>query len=154
MSRSTGNWATSGSGPPDVSSLAALVIAVGAARIISGAAAWLVVRSQLSAEHIVVPDGQTRLGGHSVTGPLSALAEAEAIRRIALRATGGRTYSELPEDDPMTETAMNAALLRSSLFTSVLAFGMAAAEVATGVALVAVGAGLGRLSGTRDASDA
>jgi hypothetical protein len=112
--------------------------------MVAGVAAWLAVRSQLSAERIVVPDGQGPLAGRRVAGPFGAFAEAEAIKRIALQATGGRTYGELPEGDPLAETAMDAALLRSSLFTSILAFGMAAGEVATGAALVAVGATLGR----------
>ncbi|MBI5158053.1 MAG: hypothetical protein HZA58_08605 [Acidimicrobiia bacterium] len=80
-----------------------------------------------------------------MTGPVTAFAEANVIKRVALSATGGRTYGELPEGDPMAETAMNAALLRSSLFTSILAFGMAAAEVATGLALVALGTEMRRL---------
>lgn len=123
------------------------ILAVGAARMTAGVAAWITVRSQLSAERIVVPYGRSRLGGRRVIGPISAFAEAEAIKRIALEATGGRVYGELPDGDPVAETALDASLLRSSLFTSVLAFGMAAAEVATGFALVAVGAALARLSG-------
>jgi hypothetical protein len=44
----------------------------------------------------------------------------------------------------MAEMALNASLLRSSLFTSVLAFGVAGAQVGIGAVLVAVGAGLAR----------
>lgn len=143
---------TVGSGPPGIAPLADVVVAVGAVRVITGVTAWLVVRGQLSAERIVVPDGRGPFAGRKVAGPLSAFAEAEAIKRIALKATEGRTYGELPEGDPMAETAMDAALLRGSLFTSILAFAMAAAEVATGVILVAVGSALGRLAGRGDAA--
>jgi len=122
------------------------IVLIGTLRVAAGIAAWLVVRSQLAAERIVVPEAGTQLHGRRVAGPVTAFAEADVIKRVALSATGGRTYGELPEGDPMAETAMNASLLRSSLFTSVLAFGMAAAEVATGVALVAVGTVLRRLS--------
>ena len=139
--RGMGYWST----PWGSSPAADIIKVVGAARVIAGVTAWLVARSQLSAEHIVVPDGQGPLAGRKVAGPFGAYAEAQAIKRIALRATGGRAYGELPEGDPMAETAMDAALLRSSLFTSILAFGMAAGEVATGTALVAVGAALGRV---------
>lgn len=125
--------------------LAASIVVVGAMRVVAGVAAWLTVRSQLAGERIVIPGEGSRLHPRRVTGPVTAFAEANVIKRVALSATGGRTYGELPEGDPMAETAMNAALLRSSLFTSILAFGMAAAEVATGLALVALGTELRRL---------
>lgn len=134
------------SGPSDSVCLARAIMVMGTLRAVSGIASWLTVRSQLAAERIVVPDDGSRFGGRRVTGPITAFAEANAIKRIASSATGGRMYGELPEDDPMAETAMDASLLRASLFTSVLAFGMSAAEVATGVALVAVGGALERLS--------
>jgi hypothetical protein len=113
---------------------------------IGGAIAWMTVRSQLAAERIAVPASSQWLPGRSVTGPIGALAEAEAIRATALRATGGKTYSELPGDDPRAEMVRNASLLRSSLFTSVLAFGVAAGAIVVGVGLVLVGTALSRLS--------
>jgi hypothetical protein len=76
---------------------------------------------------------------------VTALAQAEAIRRIALAATDGRTYGQLDADDAVADMAMHASLLRGSLFTSVLAFGVAAAEIALGAVLLAIGASLPRL---------
>lgn len=112
----------------------------------AGTAAWLTVRSQLERERIIVPESADLLPGRRVRGPLTAFAQAEAIRKTTLEATGGRTYGELGSDEPTAEMAMNASLLRSSLFTSVLAFGMSASQIALGGTLVAIGIALSRFS--------
>lgn len=112
----------------------------------AGTAAWLTVRSQLERERIIVPESADLLPGRRVRGPLTAFAQAEAIRKTTLEATGGRTYGELGSDEPTAEMAMNASLLRSSLFTLVLAFGMSASQIALGGTLVAIGIALSRFS--------
>jgi hypothetical protein len=45
-------------------------------------------------------------------------------------------------DDPLSGSARDAALIRSSLFTSVLAFGVAGMQVALGAVFVAIGSAL------------
>lgn len=132
-------------GPSEVRALARLSMAVGVTRAMAGLAAWLVARSQLAAEKIVVQGSARWFPGRRVRGPLTAYAEADFIQRSALSATGGRTYGQIEEGDPLAKVAMDASLLRSSLYTSVMAFAAAASEVATGGMLVAIGAALGRL---------
>lgn len=144
MSRST-RRAVAGRGATDVGRLGRLVAAAGFASAAAGAAALVVVRSQLAAEKVVIPASARWLPGRPVRGPVTAFAQADAIRRIALTATGGRTYGELDEDDPSAREAMDASLLRASLFTSILAFGMAVAQVALGAVLVAIGAALTKI---------
>ena len=56
----------------------------------------------------------------------------------ALEATGGKTYSELSQDDPLRQTAMSASFLRASLFTSVVAFGVALMAAGLGVTLILI----------------
>lgn len=129
-----------------VAALARFVTAAGVVAAVGGVIAWLVARAQLSRERIVVPSSASFLADRPVRGPVGAFAEAEAIRGSALAATGGRTYGELEHGDPMAPMAMNASLLRSSLMTSVLAFGIAATEVALGSVLIAIGAGMSRLA--------
>src|SRR4051795_10616701 len=69
------------------------------------------------------------------------------IKTHALEAGNGQTYAELPQDDPARQTVMTASFLRASLFTSVVAFGVAALVVGLGVLFVLVGLGfLGLLS--------
>jgi len=86
------------------------------------------------------------LAGRDVTGPFTAYAQADVINKHALEATGGKTYAELGKDDPLRQTAMQASFLRASLYTSVVAFGVAAMAVVVGVVLVLVGAALRSLA--------
>jgi hypothetical protein len=127
------------------SALTMLLTAIGVARVVVGIVAWARVSSQLAAEKIVIPGSARRFAGRSVRGPLTAYAQAETINTIALQATGGRTYAEIEEGDPAAETAKDGALLRSSLLTSVLAFGVAAGEMASGALLVLAGTTLPKI---------
>ncbi len=64
------------------------------------------------------------------------------IDEHAREATEGLTYAELPRDDPRRETAMQASFLRSSLYTSIVAFGIAAMAAAMGVLFILIGLGM------------
>ena len=118
--------------------LAIIVGVVGAVMIVAGVVTWFVVQDQLAAENIVVSEDADMLAGDEVNGPFSAYAQAEVINKHALEATGGKTYAELDRDDPTRETAMSASFLRASLFTSVVAFGVAAMAVGLGVTLILI----------------
>jgi hypothetical protein len=126
--------------------LARLVGLAGLVSVASGMGAWVLVRSQIAEERIVVAGAGGPLAGRPVRDPVTAFAQADAIKRASLAATGGRTYGELDASDPNAEMALHAALLRASLFTSILAFGLAAAQVAVGGVLLVVGRALGRLA--------
>ena len=78
-------------------------------------------------------------------GPFSAYAEAEAINDHALAASGGLTYAELDQDDPTRETVMTASFLRASLFTSVVAFGVAFFAFGIGILMILIGLALLRV---------
>jgi hypothetical protein len=52
--------------------------------------------------------------------------------------SGVKTYAELEQDDPLRETAMQASFLRASLFTSVVAFGVALMAIGVGAAFVLI----------------
>lgn len=112
---------------------------LGVLMIIGGIVTWWQVSSQLADENIVVPDDANCQAGADVTGPYSAYCMADIINHHALNATGGLTYSEMERDDPLRATAMNASFLRSSLFTSVVAFGIAGMAFAIGVLFVLLG---------------
>jgi hypothetical protein len=116
-----------------------LVMIAGVALIVAGAVTWFIVRDQLADEKIVVSDDAPFLGGNDVDGPFAAYAEAEAINDHALEASGGLTYAELDRDDPTRETVMTASFLRASLFTSVVAFGVAFFAFGIGIVLILVG---------------
>ena len=78
--------------------------------------------------------------------PFTAYAQADIINQHALEASGGQTYAQLGQDDPMRETMMTASFLRASLFTSVVAFGVAALVIALGILFIMVGSALRRLA--------
>ncbi|HWS57997.1 MAG TPA: aromatic ring-opening dioxygenase LigA [Actinotalea sp.] len=116
-----------------------ITMVAGVIFIIAGAVTWGMVSSQLSAEHITVAEDAANFAGQPVTGPLTAYAQAEIINQHALEASGGKTYAELDREDPVREVMMNASFLRSSLFTSVIAFGVAAFAMGVGVIFVILG---------------
>ena len=125
-----------------------IVMVVGALLIVAGVITWFVVRDQLSDEKIVVSEDAPFLGGWDVDGPFTAYAEAEAINDHALEASGGLTYAELDREDPTRETVMTASFLRASLFTSVVAFGVAFFAFGLGIVLILVGWALLRIERT------
>jgi hypothetical protein len=127
--------------------LSILVIIAGAIFIVAGVVTWFVVRDQLADEKIVVSDDAERFGGWEVDGPFTAYAEADAIEGHALESSGGQTYAQLDREDPTRETVMTASFLRSSLFTSVVAFGVA--FMAAGLGLVLIGIGVALLLAAR-----
>jgi uncharacterized membrane protein len=119
--------------------LGTLVAVIGVLMIVAGGVTWFMVQEELSEARIVVAEDADMLAGDEVDGPLSAYAQAEIIDEHALEATGGKTYAELDREDPLRETAMSASFLRASLFTSVVAFGVAAMAVGVGIALILIG---------------
>ena len=132
--------------------LAGLVaIIAGVVLVVAGAATWGMVRSQLVAENITVAEDAAAFGGQPVAGPLTAYFQADIINHHALDISGGKTYAELDREDPVRATMMNASFLRSSLFTSVIAFGVAGFAAGMGVLFVLVGAALGSVAGAVDA---
>ena len=129
--------------------IASLVL--GVLLIIGGVATWVIVSTTLAAQNITVSDDASCLAGDDVNGPLSAYCEAQIIEEHALDATGGLTYAELDREDPLRAVAMNASFLRASLFTSVVAFGVAGMAVLIGVLFVLIGLGIRDVSENLDA---
>lgn len=133
-------------------------IIVGLVFIVAGGVTWGVVTSQLRAEHITVPEDSNLLPGARVQGPVSAYAQAQIINEHALAGTDGHTYAELGtmaseaeaagDDELATQyreqraTVMNASFLRASLFTSVVAYGVALLVIGLGALSILNGAAL------------
>jgi hypothetical protein len=119
-----------------------LSILIGSLLIIGGAATWILVSNSLADQKITVSDDADCLAGDEVNGPFSAYCQAMVIDKHALEATGGLRFAELGRDDPKRETAMTASFLQASLFTSVVAFGVAAMAIAIGVLFILIGLGI------------
>jgi hypothetical protein len=126
----------------DIRRIAAVAaIALGVLLILGGGVTWIMVSTTLADQRIVTPDDAC-LSGRTVSGPFTAYCQAEVIERHALEATGGRTFAELDREDPLREVAMNASFLQASLFTSVVAFGVAAMAIGMGVLFILIGLGI------------
>ena len=119
-----------------------LSIIVGLGLIIGGVATWIVVSNTLAEQNITVSDDAPCLAGDDVDGPASAYCEAQIIDEHALEATGGLRYSELDREDPLRQTAATASFLQASLFTSVVAFGVAAMAAVIGLLFILIGFGI------------
>ncbi|MCC2309705.1 aromatic ring-opening dioxygenase LigA [Cellulomonas chengniuliangii] len=116
-----------------------LTIIAGALLIVAGGVTWGAVSAKLSDERITVSEDAAAFGGQTVNTPWAAFAQADIINEHALAATDGKTYAELGKEDPLRATAMNGSFLRASLFTSVVAFGVAALVMGLGVLFVLTG---------------
>lgn len=117
-------------------------VVIGVLLILGGVGTWILVSTTLSEQNITVSDDAPCLAGDEVNGPFSAYCQATIIEEHALDATGGLTYAELPRDSELRPTAMNAAFLQSSLFTSVVAFGVAAMAILIGILFILIGLGI------------
>ena len=113
--------------------------AVGIVMAVAGVVTWVVVGNTLSDQKISVSQDADCLAGDDVNGPFSAYCQAMVINKHTLAITGGKTYAELDKADPNRATAMDSAFLQASLFTSVVAFGVALMAIAVGVVLTLIG---------------
>jgi len=129
--------------------LATLVIVLGAILVVGGIVTWVAVQTQLSDENITVSEDADYFAGDKVDGPFTAYVEANTIEKHALESTGGKTYAEIGREDPARQTAMTASFLRASLYTSVVAFGVAAMAAGLGVTLILIGWALRSLATAR-----
>jgi hypothetical protein len=117
-------------------------IVIGALLIVAGIGTWVLVSNTLGDQNITVADDASCLAGDEVNGPFSAYCEAKVIDKHALEATGGLRYSELGREDPLRAVAQSAAFLQASLFTSIVAFGVAGMAILIGILFVLIGFGM------------
>lgn len=117
-------------------------VVLGLIMIVAGIGTWVMVSNTLGAQNITVSEDADCLAGDEVNGPFSAFCQARVIDKHTLNQTGGLTYAELDREDPLRQVAMNSAFLQSSLFTSVVAFGVAGMAILMGVVFVLIGLGM------------
>lgn len=100
------------------------------------------VRDELVAQKITTPEDAS-IPNVQVRDARTAIAMADIIEEHALEATGGKTYAELDRTDPNRQVAFNASALRTSLYTSAMAFNVADLVVGIGVLILALGLAVG-----------
>jgi hypothetical protein len=140
--------------PAHIKALAIVVMVFGALFAVAGTGTWIAVSSNLRAEQITVSEDAAAFGGAIVDTPWEAWAQADIINHHALDASGGKTYSQLDREDPVRETMMNGSFLRASLFTSVVAFGVALLVFGLGVVFIITGEALRRIAARVEATTA
>jgi hypothetical protein len=123
-----------------------LVIVAGAILAVAGVVTYIVVSTTLADQKITVSDDAAAFAGSQVDQPWEAYAEANVIGEHASEIGGGKTYAELPQEDPNRDTVMTASFLQASLFTSVVAFGVALMAFGLGIVFVLLGIALRRLA--------
>lgn len=116
-------------------------IVLGVLLVLGGAATWFVVSDTLAEQEITTPDDAC-LPGRQVQDPFTAYCQAQIIQVHTLEATDGLTYAELDREDPRRETAMDSSFLQASLFTSIVAFGVAAMAIGMGLIFILIGLGI------------
>ena len=129
-----------------VRAIGLIVIICGIVFTVAGVVAYIAVQQTLSDQKITVSDDADMFAGKDVAGPFTAYSQAMVIGKHAEGIADGKTYAELPQDDPNRATVMNASFLQASLFTSVVAFGMAAFAAVSGILWMLLGWVLLRLS--------
>lgn len=122
--------------------VAIVSMVAGAIMVVVGVTTYFLVQRELSDENITVSEDADNFAGDAVDGPFTAYSQATVIKKHALEAGGGLTYAELERDDPARDTVMNASFLRASLFTSVVAFGIAALLIGLGLLVILLGVGI------------
>jgi ABC-type antimicrobial peptide transport system permease subunit len=142
----TSGAGTRRSGGGGVRTVGILVIIAGIIFTVAGVGAYIAVQQTLSDQKIVVADDADMFAGKKVNGPFTAYSQAMVIGKHAKDIAGGKTYAELPQDDPNRDTVMTASFLQASLFTSVVAFGVAAMAVVMGILLILLGWSIRRLA--------
>jgi hypothetical protein len=120
-------------------SVAAIVL--GVMLVLGGGATWIVVSSTLADQRIETPEDAC-LPERQVRGPFTAYCQADIIDQHTLETTEGLTYAELDREDPRRDMAMNSSFLQASLFTSILAFGVAAMAIGMGLLFILIGLGM------------
>jgi hypothetical protein len=129
-----------------VRGIALVMMIAGAIFAVAGVVAYVAVQQTLSDQKIVVSDDADMFAGKQVNGPFTAYSQAMVIGKHAKDIAGGKTYAELPQNDPNRDTVMTASFLQASLFTSVVAFGVAAMATVIGILLILLGIALRRLT--------
>ena len=130
-----------------VSVIGLLVVIAGVVLVVAGVVTYGLVSSKPADQKITVSADAAHFGGQQVSQPWQAYAQADIIAKHADAIAGGKTYAELPQDDPVRETVMQASFLRASLFTSVVAYGVALFAAGMGVLAILFGWAIHRLAG-------
>jgi hypothetical protein len=124
--------------------LGVVFVGAGAYTVFRGFDARQQVESELIAQNIVTP-GDASIPNAQVRDIPTAQSMADIIEVHAMNSTGGLTYAEMDREDPARQVALNAASLRTSLYTSIMAFEVSTLVMGLGLMIVVMGFAVGGL---------
>lgn len=119
-----------------------LTVVLGLAILAGAVGTWILTSNTLSNQKITVAEDADCMANMPVRGPYTAFCQARLIDKHTLALTDGKTYAELDREDPRRQVAMNSSFLQASLFTSVLAFGVAGLAALSGILFLLIGLGM------------
>lgn len=121
--------------------LGIVFIAAGIYMVTEGQSAKAEVRDAVVAENIIVADDALpeELRGLQVTNAATATAQSDVIWHHLMDSTGGETYATLDREDPLRDTALRAANLRTSLNLAVMGFKVSELVIGIGAFMIVMG---------------
>ena len=122
--------------------LGIVFVIAGSYTVFRGVDAKDLVRQELIAQRITTPEDAS-IPNTPVTDAATAKSMADIIDKHALESTGGKTYSEMDREDPKRATAFQASALRTSLYTSVMAFNVGDLVIGLGLMIAVLGVAVG-----------
>jgi len=118
--------------------LGIVFIAGGVYTIVQGRDANDEVRAAIVRENITTSEDAS-IPNEKVDDADTAKAQAEIIEKHVQEITGGKTYAELPRDDPNRPTVLNSVTLRTALNMAVMGFKISDLVTGLGVFMVVIG---------------
>ena len=118
--------------------LGIVFVAAGVYMVAEGQSAKNEVRDAIVAENIITTEDAS-IPNVQIDSAATAKAQAAIINEHLLAITDGRTYSELDRDDPLRDTALTAANLRTSLNLAVMGFTVSELVMGMGLFMIAIG---------------
>jgi ABC-type Na+ efflux pump permease subunit len=124
---------------------AAALIVTGVGSAAGGVGGAVFTHNAAVAENVYAHEDSSQ-AGKLVAGPLTMLAQSDVILEHTLTYTDGVRYADMDREDPLRDLWMTSTTVRTALNLGILAYGLSFFAIATGVALVAAGAGFGALA--------
>ncbi|HEU4759686.1 MAG TPA: hypothetical protein VFT91_06855 [Dehalococcoidia bacterium] len=119
--------------------LGVVFIAAGIYMVAEGRSAKDEVRQAIVSEHITTSEDAS-IPNQPVDDAATAKSQANAIEAHVMKITGGKTYAELPRDDPNRPTVLNSVTLRSALNLAVMGFKVSDLVIGMGAFMIVIGA--------------
>jgi hypothetical protein len=118
--------------------LGIVFIAGGVYMIVQGQDAKDTVRDAIFRENITTSEDAS-IPNQRVDDADTAKAQAEVIEKHVQEITGGKTYAELPRDDPNRAVVLNSVSLRTALNIAVMGFKVSDLVTGMGVFMIVIG---------------